>query len=271
MAVTTKLIKSMGENYEKTTGSGLGGTGANWTTDLLASRLYAERGQKVSKGSESSGRKPSKTLNTRLAMSQSTPALKTISPVTSSPAGALERKATLKTNKLIGDTNRSLLKKPLGSSSTTALPPLDSKPSVDSEISQISEQSTKSTPAATFLQSLNLSPKLHHELFHVPHTFFYLQAKTALDTKAYDLQLISQDKVDKNQYYTISKEGITLHRAADSEFTTLSQWEREYSLFHQISVIPFFRQYRRWKVGFSFILSHIWVGLHSLEERSPIW
>ena len=113
----------------------------------------------------------------------------------------------------------------------------------------VHEEVLKPVVKTSFLASLNLSPKLHHELFHVPHTFFYLEAKTAIDTKAYDLQLISQDKVDKNQYYTISKEGITLHRSNDSEFTSLSQWEREYSLFHQISVIPFFRQYRRWKVS----------------------
>ena len=99
----------------------------------------------------------------------------------------------------------------------------------------------------TFLESLHLSSKHEHELFHVPHTFFYL-SKANQNTRAYDLQLISQEAIDKHQYYTISKEGLTLHRGSDSEFTSLSQWEREYSLFHQISVIPFFRQYRRWKV-----------------------
>lgn len=225
----------MGDNFEKGT--------ANWTTDLLASRLYAENGQKSGAVNGNSGKKVAKPLNTRMMMSQSTPALKTISSTES-----LERKSTSKTSKIIGNTNRNLLKHPvLVPSTTTTLPPLQTLRQSPTESSLSQDTMPKAAPT-TFLQSLNLSPKLHHELFHVPHTFFYLQAKTAIDTKAYDLQLISQDKVDKNQYYTISKEGITLHRASDSEFTSLVQWEREYSLFHQISVIPFFRQYRRWKV-----------------------
>lgn len=254
----------MGDNFDK--------TASNWTTDLLASRLYAENNLQKNKNNEKNSKKNSKVINTRLQMSQSTPALKTISSTndfntTNNGLGVggsglnglngLERKSTVKTSKIIGDNNRNLLKKsvlPTTSSSTLSssyglLPPLDAKQSShESDIHQNETLSSKPIAPTTFLQSLNLSPKLHHELFHVPHTFFYLQSKVAIDTKAYDLQLISQDKVDKNQYYTISKEGITLHRASDSEFTSLAQWEREFSLFHQISVIPFFRQYRRWKV-----------------------
>ena len=239
----------MGENnFDK--------SASNWTTELLASRLYAEKNQK--NNNEKNIKKGSKVINTRLQMSQSTPTLKTIHATELGGIGGggdngngLERKSTIKTSKIIGDMNRNLLKKsvlPTHSLSSTHLPPLESKQTTNDLDTQHSKTSTKSTTPTTFLQSLNLSPKLHHELFHVPHTFFYLQSKVAIDTKAYDLQLISQDKVDKNQYYTISKEGITLHRASDSEFTSLAQWEREFSLFHQISVIPFFRQYRRWKV-----------------------
>jgi hypothetical protein len=236
----------MSDNFEKS-GS------ANWTTDLLASRLYAENGQKLNKGS--TAKKNAKPLNTRMVMSQSTPTLKTISS-----SETLERKSTLKTSKLLGETNRNIFKHPvLVPSSSNALPPLQSHRHSPTESTIVQETLPK--PSTTFLQSLNLSPKLHHELFHVPHTFFYLQSKIAIDTKAYDLQLISQDKVDKNQYYTISKEGITLHRASDSEFTSLAQWEREYSLFHQISVIPFFRQYRRWKVSLPPLTSYLLFSL----------
>lgn len=267
---------------------------SNWTTELLASRLYVENNSLNSKNNKKNNNnnnklnKELKTINSNLKMSQSTPSLKIINSSSSpsfpssnlnnssSPSSSnlnsttlnnnLERKATLKTSKIIQENNRNLLKKAvlpspsLGNSASfnNLLPPLDSKLDSDSHHPQQQQHNnnnsssndvvSKNNVPTTFLQSLNLSSKLHHELFHVPHTFFYLQSKMAIDTKAYDLQLISQDKVDKNQYYTISKEGITLHRASDSEFTSLAQWEREYSLFHQISVIPFFRQYRRWKV-----------------------
>lgn len=58
-----------------------------------------------------------------------------------------------------------------------------------------------------------------------------------------------QEKLNKDNYFTISKEGITHHKMKDSSFTSLTQWEREYLLFHRISRIRFFRQYRRWKVS----------------------
>lgn len=132
----------------------------------------------------------------------------------------------------------------------------------------------------TFIESLKLSDKNMHDFVHVAQTFFYLQVKPPTDddknenmsidgiseTKSgtsdpsvrfdanavsvesvYNLELVSQDKVDKEFYFTISKEGITMYRNKVSEFTGLTQWEREYSLFNKIAKIRFFKLYRRWK------------------------
>lgn len=240
-----------------------------WSSELLQSRLYSDSstaklgatvgaaggrstgsllgGQTLKKNSEKTGM----VLNSRLLGSQSTPALRTLSS-----GKVLERKAAKKTQEIVSKNSRQLFSK--------SILPSPSDPSLlahgRAEVTRTDDRSTHSEHSnnnndegsvkavpKTFLESLRLSSKHEHELFHVPHTFFYL-SKANLNTRAYDLQLISQEAIDKDLYYTISKEGLTLHRGSDSEFTSLSQWEREYSLFHQISVIPFFRQYRRWKV-----------------------
>lgn len=98
-----------------------------------------------------------------------------------------------------------------------------------------------------FIASLNMTPQQLHDLFKVPHTFFYLRTKSNASS-VYSLELVSLDQVDKNSYFTLSKEGVTQFRNKLSTFTGLNQWEREYRLFHKISNINFFRIYKPWKV-----------------------
>lgn len=126
----------------------------------------------------------------------------------------------------------------------------------------------------SFIGSLGLSPQQLHDLFKVPHTFFYLRSRSeaifrpdtamtstddaqdnarATDERpsvgsVYDLELISLSQVDKNDYFTLSKEGVTQFRNKVSQFTCLHQWEREFRLFHKIVNINFFKVYKRWKV-----------------------
>ena len=107
----------------------------------------------------------------------------------------------------------------------------------------------------TFMDSLNLSVKERYELLHIAQSFFYLricpvekQASQGIPNSVYDLEKVSQDDTDKNFYFTLSKEGITQYRNKVSTFTTIAQWEREFKLYHQISQIKFFKQYKRWKV-----------------------
>ena len=72
----------------------------------------------------------------------------------------------------------------------------------------------------------------------------------------YDLKQVNLDQIDKNHYFTISKEGITQFHNKVSTFTSLIQWDREYKLYHKIANIQFFKLYKRWKVinYLSFIL-----------------
>lgn len=142
-------------------------------------------------------------------------------------------------------------------------------------------------PRNSFLASLNLTQRQLYDLYKVPHTFFYLRVKensskdhqrvssanhnhshngSPANTRrphsndftqdgrgnagsVYDLELVSLDQVDKNNYFTLSKEGVTQFRNKLSTFTGLSQWEREYRLFHKIANINFFKIYKRWKVS----------------------
>ena len=106
----------------------------------------------------------------------------------------------------------------------------------------------------TFMESLNLNIKEKYELLHVAQSFFYLRVRAVahdavqgVPMSVYDLEKVNQDDIDKNFYFTLSKEGITQYRNKVSTFTTIIQWEREYKLFYQISQIKFFTQYKRWK------------------------
>eukprot|EP00606_Chrysophyceae_sp_TOSAG23-5_P001616 GSChrysophyteH2.ASY1.ANO1.110.1 assembled CDS len=63
----------------------------------------------------------------------------------------------------------------------------------------------------------------------------------------YDLEVVPQEYINKDNYFTLSKEGITIYKDRGSQFTVLTQWEREHKLFNKISDIHFFAVYRRWK------------------------
>ena len=145
----------------------------------------------------------------------------------------------------------------------------------------------------SFIGSLNLTQKQLHDLYKVPQTFFYLRIREPSDKfgvndlrstqggesgSVYDLELVSLDQVDKNNYFTLSKEGVTQFRNKVSQFTGLAQWEREYRLFHKIASINFFRIYKRWKVSTLsapspplFSLAFYSIGLHGVEKNLTIW
>lgn len=137
-----------------------------------------------------------------------------------------------------------------------------------------SDRLKKSTTSITahnrtsFINSLNLTALQLHELFKVPHSFFYLRCRDpslikdkndiAFNvTSVYDLELITLEQLDKSYYFTLSKEGVTQFRNKVSSFTALNQWEREYRLFHKIAEIRFFKIYKRWKVSFSCFMLYI--------------
>ena len=130
-----------------------------------------------------------------------------------------------------------------------------SNPEFDMSMTNTMANSMVPKKHTTFMESLNLSVKERYELLHIAQSFFYLricpvekQASQGIPNSVYDLEKVSQDDTDKNFYFTLSKEGITQYRNKVSTFTTIAQWEREFKLYHQISQIKFFKQYKRWKV-----------------------
>lgn len=122
------------------------------------------------------------------------------------------------------------------------------------------DDSTSSTtvseqPLLTFLESIELTPKERFDLQHVPQFFLYLRMKTSespdqnVPRSVYNLETVTQDKLDKNAYFTMSKEGITQFSKDSSHFTPFAQWEREFKIFRRMSRIRFFKLYKRWKVS----------------------
>ena len=113
-------------------------------------------------------------------------------------------------------------------------------------------------PLLTFLESIELSPKERFDLQHVPQYFLYLRVKTSesftqtMPRSVYNLETVTQDKLDKNAYFTMSKEGITQFSKDSSHFTPFAQWEREFKIFRRMSHIRFFKLYKRWKVSVTF-------------------
>ena len=113
-----------------------------------------------------------------------------------------------------------------------------------------------------FLNSIGLSENDLDNLMNKANIFFYLQVRPisskieeAVGKQAnpvrgsiYDLEVVDEHYLNKDFYFTLSKEGVTQFRNNVSQFTTLAQWTREYQLFFKISSIQFFRVYRTWKV-----------------------
>ena len=133
--------------------------------------------------------------------------------------------------------------------------------SIDSPLKAIATSESNMTfHKHSFISSLDLSQKQLNDLFKIPQTFYYLSVKKAdgklATVSVYDLEMIPLEQVDKNFYFTLSKEGVTQFRNKVSTFTSLSQWEREYRLYNRIASINFFKVYKRWKVGY-YQLCHI--------------
>lgn len=48
---------------------------------------------------------------------------------------------------------------------------------------------------------------------------------------AYELEIAEHHEVDPADYYTMSRAGVTHFLNGETDFITLSQWEREYFLY----------------------------------------
>lgn len=62
------------------------------------------------------------------------------------------------------------------------------------------------------------------------------------------LQVVSYQKANKDELYTLSTEGVNQYRNnVHTEFTPLDQWQREVSLFTSLKQLKTFQIYKLWK------------------------
>jgi len=62
--------------------------------------------------------------------------------------------------------------------------------------------------------------------------------------------MIDKDKKEageKEEYMTVSSNGIVHNIKGETTFLTIPEWEREMRLFRKIKKISFFSNYRMWK------------------------
>jgi dynein heavy chain len=98
----------------------------------------------------------------------------------------------------------------------------------------------------TFTESLQLDSRYLDEF--VEGNFLYLRRKRGPEFTVYDLETVDHFKVDQQDFYTMSREGIThFIKDSQSEFSPLDHWEQEYYHFSKMRQIPFFKKYRLWK------------------------
>ena len=70
---------------------------------------------------------------------------------------------------------------------------------------------------------------------------------------AYDLQIVKHDQIDHQNYYTMSRAGVTHFYHTETDFTSLDQWEREYFLYTKMMEIPFFKKFSFYNLMFIYI------------------
>lgn len=75
-----------------------------------------------------------------------------------------------------------------------------------------------------------------------------ISAKDALKSNARD-GLKNEKVLNIEKFYTLSKKGLTLYLNDEPhEFISLTDWLIERNYHHKISSMPFFMQFKRWKI-----------------------
>nr|KAF6446457.1 dynein axonemal heavy chain 6 [Rousettus aegyptiacus] len=71
--------------------------------------------------------------------------------------------------------------------------------------------------------------------------------KSSIEYDTYNLKVVSYENINKNDYYTISKDAITHIYNDDIEFIEIDRWEQEYLYHRELIKIPIFSLFRKWK------------------------
>uniref|UniRef100_A0A452TJF6 Dynein axonemal heavy chain 6 n=1 Tax=Ursus maritimus TaxID=29073 RepID=A0A452TJF6_URSMA len=71
------------------------------------------------------------------------------------------------------------------------------------------------------------------------------RSSTEYDT--YNLKVVSYENINKNDYYTISKKAVTHIYNEELEYIEIDRWEQEYLYHRELTKIPIFALFRKWK------------------------
>uniref|UniRef100_A0A8D0TJA1 AAA+ ATPase domain-containing protein n=1 Tax=Sus scrofa TaxID=9823 RepID=A0A8D0TJA1_PIG len=71
--------------------------------------------------------------------------------------------------------------------------------------------------------------------------------RSSIEYDTYNLKVVNYENINKNDYYTISKKAITHIYNDDIEFIEIDRWEQEYLYHRELTKIPIFSLFRKWK------------------------
>ncbi|XP_021113900.1 dynein heavy chain 6, axonemal [Heterocephalus glaber] len=71
--------------------------------------------------------------------------------------------------------------------------------------------------------------------------------KSSIEYDTYNIKVVSYENINKNDYYTISQKAVTHVYNDDIEFIKIDRWEQEYLYHRELTKIPIFSLFRKWK------------------------
>ncbi|XP_036729228.1 dynein heavy chain 6, axonemal [Balaenoptera musculus] len=71
--------------------------------------------------------------------------------------------------------------------------------------------------------------------------------RSSTEYDRYNLKVVNYENISKNDYYTISKNAVTHVYNDDVEFIEIDRWEQEYLYHRELTKIPVFSLFRKWK------------------------
>nr|XP_035128016.2 dynein axonemal heavy chain 6 isoform X3 [Callithrix jacchus] len=72
-------------------------------------------------------------------------------------------------------------------------------------------------------------------------------SRSSIEYDTYNLKVVSYENINKNDYYTISQMAVTHIYNDDIEFIEIDRWEQEYLYHRELTKIPIFSLFRKWK------------------------
>ncbi|XP_012629713.3 dynein axonemal heavy chain 6 [Microcebus murinus] len=71
--------------------------------------------------------------------------------------------------------------------------------------------------------------------------------RSSIEYDTYNLKVVNYENINKNDYYTISKKAVTHICDDDIEYIEIDRWEQEYLYHRELTKIPIFSLFRKWK------------------------